>query len=397
MSYGLTGNSEIGVYQSLAQIQLGGGNRNYIIGGRELVGAANVRLPNSALSWETTRQFNAGVDLALFNSRLSVTFDYYTKNTQDLLANLPLPGYTGFGGILANSGEYQIQGVELTLGGDVVRSSNFRWTSSANVSYNQNEILDLPENRNPSFVGGSFFPNAGNRTAGGISRWEEGGAFGSFYGFVFDGLFQTQEEVDALDQSAVGGSRLGGLKYRDLNNDGIITNDDDRQYIGSGIPDYIFGWNNTLSYKNWELNVLINGTTGNKVVNGINSLLLFPSGETNLRAETINYWQGPNTSNTIPRPDASAPLPVFSTFFVEDGSFLRVRNIALGYTLPSGLLGQAVSQARIFASATNLLTFTNYSGFDPEVDANNNGVIPGVDSDSYPTNKTYRIGINITL
>src|SRR5690606_23148733 len=190
IGYGSTGNSDIGQYQSLAQIQLGGGSRNYIIGNSELVGAANVRLANSQLTWETTRQVNTGIDLAFFSSRLNVTADYYIKNTKDLLASLPLPAFTGFGNILANSGEYRINGIELAIGGDVIRTGSARWTADFNISYNQNEIIDLPENRNPSYVGGSYFANAD--VQGGISRWEEGGAFGSFFGFVFDGLFQTQ-------------------------------------------------------------------------------------------------------------------------------------------------------------------------------------------------------------
>lgn len=378
LSYGVTGNQEIGNYQSLSTLYA----NKYVIGDQVLVGYAPDRIANNELGWETTKQYDFGIDFSLFHDRLNFTTDYYYKKTTDLLLSVEIPYTSGFKTSLQNYGSLRNQGFEFG-----VTSKNFvgkfKWSTSANISFNRNEILSLGDG-NESFISGSYILKVGQ-------------PLGSFYGAVSDGVLQKGEESSkgayTYNQSAKPGDRL----YKDIDGDKVFTNANDRTIIGNAEPDFTFGITNNFEYDNWDLSFLITGSMGNDIINNNRQQLALYTGKQNSTGEARNRWTDSNPSATVSRAK-SDPAAIFSSEFVENGSFVRLKSITLGYTLPKKVVNYLkVSNVHLYASATNLLTLTDYTGYDPEISSSSTAYALGIDRGAYPTTKTYNFGIDINF
>ncbi|TPG33892.1 SusC/RagA family TonB-linked outer membrane protein [Flavobacterium pectinovorum] len=380
-SYGQTGNTEIPTYRSLAAL---GGTSNYPIGGVITSGVASTRVANPNLKWETTSQFDAGVDLSLFSNRINFVADYYDKRTKDLLLDVQIPGTSGYQTSLQNVGSVRNHGIELALN-TVNFDGDFKWKTSFNITFNKNEVTDLGGDYERPAGGGSASKAIANT---GILRVGE--PVGLFYGYVTDGLFQTQAEVDAGIASGQAGVKLGDRRYKDINGDGKLDAKD-RAILGYAQPDFFYGMTNTFSYKNFDLNVLINGVQGNDVLN------LNVNAETDINAPgSNNRWTPTNTNTDVPRTTKETRL---TNKQVEDGSYLRIQNISFGYEMPKIVFKNTfVESIRLYVSLQNYFTFTNYKGYNPDVNSfGQDNLSIGVDRGGYPAAKTFLMGLNVKL
>ncbi|TFV97692.1 SusC/RagA family TonB-linked outer membrane protein [Algoriphagus kandeliae] len=394
LSYGLTGNNSIGNYSRFALL----GNTRYVLGSDQQVvgGLSPSSIANDELGWEVSKSFNIGTDLYFFDNRIRLLADYYIKNTNDLLLNVPVPVTTGFTSALQNIGEVRNWGWEFALN-TVNFDKEFKWSSDFNISFNNNRIIDL----GGSGVDGVLLIEPPIFAIGQIYINQEGQPFSQFYGFKTDGIFQTEEEI-ANHNAEQPFARPGDYRFVDLNNDGIIDAQD-RTVIGNPLPDFFYGLNNRFSYKNIELSIFLQGVSGGDIfnINGRSGATL--GGTTNQLKDAVNRWKSPSEpgdgfhsrANVNDRNGNSR----ISDRWVEDGSFLRVKNITLSYTFKPALLNSiGLKTARIYLQGTNILTFTNYSGFDPEASfSNNNPLLQGLDWQVYPLNKTYTVGINASF
>jgi len=388
-SFGVSGNQEIDPYNSIARYASNGAT----IGGVRVVGVSPNNIPNPDLSWESTQSFDIGLDLALFKNRITFTADYYSKQTKDLLLNVSVPRTTGFASNLINAGGVDNKGFELALSTENITGKMFQWTTNLNFSRNVNKVTDLAGEKE-RFVGdssGSLFPSG----TGGTNILRVGESIGSFFGYRFAGIWQTQAEIDA---SGIKGVLPGDPRYADLNNDKIIDAKD-REIIGHAQPDFIYGVTNNFTYGRLNLNIFFQGVQGDDVLN-LNRYEL-ESGDytTNKLASVNDRWTGPNTSNTIPKANSTLRRRTgITSDVVENGSFLRLKTISLGYNIPIGkALGKTIKSASIYVTGTNLLTFTKYSGYDPEVNSFplTNGLSLNTDYNAYPTAKTYTAGVRL--
>lgn len=388
-SYGVTGNTEIGSYQSLARFS----PSFTVIGGVPVNSVRPTEVPNPSLSWESTEQTNAGVDLGLVNNRINLTVDYYYKKTVDLLYRLPLPPYSGYSSSLQNVGSLENKGWEFSLS-TINTEGDFEWTTDFNITFNRNKILTLPQGE----IIESGVPGHLLNTQSHILR--EGEPVGSFYGFIYDGIYQEGDNFDTEP-----GKSPGDVKYRDINGrdenneltgapDGVVNNDD-RTIIGNPHPDFTFGFNNDFKYKNFDLNIFFQGSVGNDMLNLTRMELEWMSGKSNASITALDRWTPTNTDTNIPRASINNSNAV-STRWIEDGTFFRLKNISLGYNLPASVAEQfKISSLRLFISAQNLLTITDYTGYDPEVSYRDNNRNLGLDYGSYPNVKSYTVGLNI--
>jgi len=372
-SYGTTGNAGgISPYQSLAMVAASGGyNFNH---GWE-TGIAPTGIANPDLRWEKSTQMNVGLDISLFNNRWSIVADYYHKRTEDLLFVKALPLSSGYGEITGNYASLENRGFELATNAVLV-DSDFRWSVSANITANRNKVLDLD--------GGT----TDERFITNYTLLKVGEPLGVFKTYVFDGINQTGETIiPGYD------GRLGGHKVRDIDGDGDIDTDD-QVITGDPNPNFIFGFSTNFNYKNFDLSVLLSGTYGNDIYNISRLSFENPLGQRNLLQGMVNRWTPENPSNQYVSPFVAGRLPI-SDYAMEDGSYLRIRNINLGYTFP-GI--RNISRIRLYVSANNLFTFTKYSGFDPEVNtyAGSNTTI-GIDNLVYPQAKSFLGGIQVSF
>lgn len=365
-SYGLTGNDDISPFLFAALY----GTTSY--GGQPGIYPSNI--PNPDLKWETTAQLNLGIDIGLWDNRLNISADVYDKQTRDLLLSRPLPTSSGFSVITENVGQVQNRGLELAVSGDILSKRQVSWTTRINVSANRNKVLKL-YNKQP-------IDDLGR----GSNRIEEGEPIGIFYSFLSLGV----------DPST------GDIVYKDVNYDGEITAAD-RTKVGNPHPDFIGGITNTLGYKGWDLNVFFQGSYGNDMFNGSRLFLESLTGGDNQLAITNTRWQQPGDITAIPDatsdPVRSASNRRVSSRFIEDGSYLRLKNLTLGYSFNRQKLADLhISACRLYFSGQNLLTFTQYSGLDPEVNysGNENAVI-GTDFFTYPQARAYTLGFNLTF
>jgi TonB-linked SusC/RagA family outer membrane protein len=385
-SYGVTGNQEIGQYQSLGALN----TESYNFGNVINVGYAPSRIGNPNLKWETTAQVNLGVDLALFKSRISVTADWYQKKTKDLLYNVSLPITSGFSTSLQNIGKVKNEGLEFSLN-TVNLDGAFKWNTNFNISFNSNEILDLGAVTGDIPSGGA----SGHLQLVNSGILRKGEPIGVFYGLVTDGIFQNAAEVAASAQKT---AKPGDRRYKDITGDGVI-NSADRVILGHAQPDYTYGFTNNFSFKGFDLSVFIQGVEGNSIFNLNRFELESLTGIHNQSTSVLDRWTPTNPSNTIPRANsAGSPYQVTSRQ-VEDGSYLRLKNVQLGYNFSSRLLKKIkLSNAKIYVSGQNLFTKTDYSGYDPEVSryAQDN-LSQGTDYGSYPSSKMFLIGLNVGI
>ncbi|SKC43516.1 SusC/RagA family TonB-linked outer membrane protein [Ohtaekwangia koreensis] len=383
-SYGITGNQEIGNYQSLSSLT----TQNYNFGGTFIVGYSPNRIANPDLKWETTAQFDVGLDFGLFNDRISITADWYLKKTRDLLYSVSLPITSGFNTSLQNIGKVQNKGIEFSISSVNVDKA-LRWTTNFNISANRNKILDLGNVKGDIPAGSA----SGHLQLANSGILRVGEPIGVFYGLETDGIFQNQAEIDASAQKT---AKPGDRRYKDLTPDGAI-NSSDRTILGYAQPKYIFGFTNSFSYKGFNLSIFFVGSQGNSVYNINRYELESLTGISNQSAVALNRWTPENPSNEIPRATSTGNPYQVTSRQVEDGSYIRMRNIQLGYTFPSEWMERLrLASARIYISGQNLLTITDYSGYDPEVSRfGQDNLSQGIDYGSYPTAKMYLVGLNI--
>ena len=384
VSYGKSGNDRISNYAYISTIA---GTDYYFNGGYPASGFAPDRPANDNLKWETTNQFNVGLDVGFFESRIAFTTDYYHKITNDLLYSSEIPYTTGYSVYLENIGSMQNSGFEFAL-----RTANFvnrfKWNTDFNISFNSNRILDLG--------GKSMYVNNDTYKLK-IGSWaviQEGEQMGSFYGLESDGIWQ----LDQAEQAAIYGKQPGDFKYIDQNNDGVIDAAD-RKIIGHALPKFFWGMNNTFSFGNLSLDIFIQGQHGNQILNSNRFELESGNGLSNASVNLLDRWTPDNPSNVYPRANRNADYLHMSDRYLEDGSYIRIKVITLSYNLPSRWMSALkIDNARFYVTGENLFTFTDYTGFDPEVNrfAFDNTRM-GYDYGGYPSAKTYILGINVNF
>ena len=441
LGWGQTGNSSIGAYawgSAISKMPSGLGD-----------GYRPANIPNSAISWEAQEQWNVGLDLGFFNDRLNLVVDAYYKISDNMLMDMQLPSYMGTEGnpssaLAAPKGNYgsiENKGLEITL--DVHPFvGDFQWDSNMQISFNRNKLLSLEGTKNAALLGFGQWEDP-------VSKSDVGQPLYNFYGFEVEGVYESLEDIENSAKPAkypVDGVYnrgntvwVGDIKYKDQptvdtdgdgipdTGDGVIT-DDDKTNIGSPLPLFTFGWTNTFRYKNFDLSIFLNGSYGNKILNytGI-TLTAMKSPWTNQlnsvadRAKLApidpdkvyadgSMWYNDITNVKVVNPDTKTPAARIndpndndrlSSRHIEDGSYLRIKNVTLGYTFPSKWLRKAkIDNLRLYCNIQNLYTFTKYSGYDPEVGAStqdSSGLAFGVDNGRYPSPTTYSFGLNITF
>lgn len=395
ISAGTTGNQEFGDYQYLKRLE----PENYSFDGSAIVvGYVPVNVANPDLRWEKTAQYNFGIDGGLWNDRLNFTADVYYKKTTDLLLELPVETTTGYSTLLTNIGSVSNKGVEFGINADVIKNRNFNWNTSFNWSRNINKVLDL---------GGQDefpidYPSIGSLSYAAPLVVKVGEPLGTFSGYIFDGVIQIAEEAaNAPVNSWLGANyvmQVGDAKYVDKNNDGSITAAD-RDIAGNSQPDFIFGFNNSLSYKRFDLSFSLQGSYGNKLYNALRNRAELTT-TLNTLSSLANRWTAANPSTEIPRATSQSNFN-FDSRFVEDASYIKIRNITLGYSIPFQLRSGVKEKIRVFFTAQNLFTITNYSGYDPEASrsggSEQSNLLQGIDYGSYPSSKNFLVGFEITL
>jgi len=378
-SFGTTGNMEIGEYQSLATL----GSYSYVIGNNIITGFAPNRIPNQQLGWETTYQYDAGIDLGLFDNRVQLTLDGYYKKTKDLLLNVEVPWTSGYASSLQNYGSVQNKGFELGLNTNNLTGA-LKWNTSFNFSVNRNEVLTIG-NGASSYISGNYIIRVGK-------------PLGSFFGNITNGILQAGEEATngKFTASGAAAAKAGDRLYKDLNGDGIFTTAADKDIIGDAQPDYIFGFTNNFAWEGFNLSVFFQGAVGNEILNTNRQNLELFTGQQNASVDALGRWTASNPSPQLPRAKLD-PAPVFSNRFIEDGSFVRLKNITLGYSLPKSVSAKInLNDINIYVSGYNLLTWTEYTGFDPEITSGSN-VSPGTDAGIYPVARTVTAGLRVSF
>ena len=403
-SWGLTGNNRTQTpYDFYSQITVTPGSGNsfdYVFDGTRVPGYYFSNMANDKLKWETTEQWNVGIDLGFFEDRLKVTADWYDKVTHNLLLYALLPASSGYEQGMLNIGSIRNRGFEFTLETVNIKTRQFQWSTSFNIAFNRNRILGLVDNQN-TLQSSVTWETHFNSQFPYISQ--VGKPTGMMYGFIYEGTYKP-EDFDANGNLKSGipaykGNKMqpGDLKYRDLNGDGKID-DYDRTIIGCGQPLHTGGFNNSFNWKNFDLNIFFSWSYGNDILNA--NRLIFESGwkaQTNQLASYAGRWTPDNPTSDIPRAGATGSEE-YSSRVIEDGSFLRLKNVSLGYTIPSRQLRKAgISSLRVYVSADNIWTLTNYSGPDPEVSTRNSVLTPGFDWSAYPRAYGFTAGVNITF
>jgi TonB-linked SusC/RagA family outer membrane protein len=412
ISYGLTGNNRVGDFSYLSQYSVSTVQQGYTFNNLEQSGLVVAALGNGDLKWETTGQWDLGLDMGFLNDRINLTADLYKKVTKNLLLNANIPPSYGFPSIFKNVGSVQNQGLEISINTVNIRKPDFTWNTNFNISFNANKVLTLAENQN------SFFANAPyDNGVSAIPAFlvQVGKPLGLMYGPISDGVYQYND----FDKSPSGAYTLkaniptngnvrstiqpGDIKYKDLNGDGVV-NGNDATVIGRGLPLNTGGFTNDFSYKGFNLSIFLQWSYGNDIINA--NRLVFQGnnlGKTGLNqyASYENRWEPNNPSNTLYRAGAGAQGPLgnsFSSRVVEDGSYLRLKTVSLGYNLPNQLMKKwGIKNINIYAAAQNLYTWTKYTGNDPEVSIFNSVLSPGVDYSAYPRARTITVGIKASL
>ena len=418
LSWGQTGNNRIGEYDTYAQMQLLQGSSGSYIDPTGLTpgiypfnnveataGTVLTVLGNKSLKWETTTQTNAGLDLSILKDRVSLNVDWYNKVTSDLLLFATLPFSMGAGGVMKNIGKVQNQGIEFTINTTNINTKKFRWTSNFNIAFNQNSVLGLTENQTSLLSIGKF--DQGYMSPNYIAKI--GYPVGMMYGYVYQGTYKYDDfkllngvytlRPGVAAYVSESKTQPGMPKYADLNHDGVVDSQD-QTMIGRGDPIHIGGFTNNFEYAGFDLSVFLQWSYGNNILNA--NRLFFENGtprkDQNMYASYSERWTKDNPNSDIPGVNSSTSNNVFSSRIIEDGSYLRLKTVSLGYSLSSKILKSfKISKARIYVSAQNLLTLTKYSGYDPEVSIRNTALTPGLDFSSYPRAASVNVGVNLGL
>jgi len=385
LSYGLTGNSEIGEYQSLANIN----TANYVFGGSQATGTVQTSIGNPELQWEKTAEYDLGLSFGLFNNRINFEADAYLKKTQALLLNAPLPETSGFTSVYKNIGRLQNKGLEFTLTTANIKTDKFSWTTNFNISLLSSKILSLGSSNDDIFLEPTFLSQ--------FNLMRVGLPPGSFYGYKVLGTWGTSEATEAAKY----GLLPGDLKIWDKNGDGKITADD-KTVLGKSTPDGYGTFNNTFRYKNFDFGVELQFDYGNQIMNLTRHSGQDRTGQANSYATVLNAWT-PTNQNTSIAEDRPAYVryqtEIYSTK-VENGSFIRGRNVTLGYTFPSAMVSKLkMSKLRIYAQAQNLFLITKYKGYDPETSTYNtsSNFTQGIQFYDYPRPRTFLLGLNASF
>lgn len=369
----------------------------YALNGLPVEGAVQLQLANRELTWEGAEQINVGVDFGLLSNQLTGTVDYFVRNTNDMILQRPIPLYAGKKKPAVNAGTMQNRGIEIALNYAELKK-DFKYDVGFNLTFIKNEVTSL--------AGGDPIRGGSAGRMGSSTMTEVGREIAYFYGYETDGIFQTQEQLDAHSVDGVAiqpNAGLGDVKFKDLNGDGKIT-ELDMTYLGSASPKMTGGFNLNMSYKGFDMVLFITGTYGNEIVNSMyQTLYSSKMFETNISKDlAVNHWTPENPTSDVPRLDAAdlnKNTENFSDRYVEDGSYLRLKNLQFGYSLPAKINSRIhVKTLRIFASFDNLLTLTKYTGLDPELfGLYGNPFYYGVDMVNYPQPRMYSVGLNITL
>lgn len=417
VSWGLTGNNRIGEYDYYALLQmLKEKQGDYISNGSipsgvypfdndmSSVGMVPVSLPNEDLKWETTEQWNVGLDLSFFDERLNFTADVYRKTTRDLLLEASLPLVSGYYSATKNIGKVRNDGLELSLSTVNIKTKDFTWTSDFNIAFNKNEVLELAENQLSLTTAAKFDQNYNSQPSY-IAK--VGFPMGMMYGYLYEGTYKYDDFIKSGNSytlkdnvpyfSSEANTQPGMPKYKDINGDGVIDSND-RTIIGRGLPIHTGGFTNSFAYKGFDLSIFFQWSYGNDIMNA-NRLFFENAGgkkDLNQFASYANRWTPDNPDSDIPAATKSASNNVISSRIIEDGSYLRLKTVTLGYTFPKTLIAKAkLSNARVYLAAQNLWTWTSYSGYDPEVSIRNSALTPGLDFSSYPRAFTLSFGVNL--
>lgn len=397
LSYGETGSQAIAPYSSLAQY----GNAFYQTGTGTGTNNTTVfpnSIGNSNLSWERTKQADAGVDFSVLHNFLNISFDYYNKTTDGLLQGRALPSQSGFGSILDNYGSIRNRGVDLNLSAKIVKSGDFQYNTKLEISHNKTVLLNLGDVTAPQYIG------LGGNLSGGVSGiLQPGKEIGLFYGEKVTGLVQTGDIVGGVPNYAFAGSAsdqvAGEWKFQDVNKDGKIDNND-RQVLGHSTPLFTYGWNNDISYKSFGVNLFFTGSEGNDVLNLTRMYL--SDGLADYSGIFFNQtqdwythrWTPTNPTNDPRYPGIAKNIPIsdINSSMIENGSYLRLKSATIYYNLPNN---KVLKGARIFFTGTNIFTITKYTGFDPEVSSYGQSLLQqGIDFGTYPSSRTYTIGFS---
>lgn len=391
-SYGRTGNFNIPNYQYASSI----GSSNYSFGGGLANGRVSGSIANENLTWEKADELDLGLDFSTLNNRLGLTFDFYNRITSDLLLNAELPSASGFSSSTINLGKVRNRGFEIAINSKNLTGA-FTWNTNANISINRNVVLELnPGNNNAPIYSG--------RSGGGYftHKTEVGQPIGQFYGFVFDGIYRSAAEL--ASQPKHGSSIVGSVRYKDIDGNGIIEEVKDFAVLGNAQPDFTYGITNTFGYKNFDLNILVVGTQGGKIMKTGNEFLTNTDGVFNVDRKVLDRFRSPSNPGNGFAPTTVGGRPLYrevSSLWIEDASFLRIQNISLGYNFNPEMLAKSkfIKTLRLYTSVQNLATFTNYSGANPEAGTNDgfSALTPGRDFTAYPLPRIVTAGINMTF
>jgi TonB-dependent starch-binding outer membrane protein SusC len=385
-SAGQTGNSNVPPYSSLAALS----PTNYYFNNTLVTGIAPIQLANPDLKWETTTQYDAGLDLGLFKNRISFVFDAYYKKTTDLLLNVPFPLYTGYASVLENVGSVENKGVEISLNADIIRSKDLAWHTNIVFAKNENKVLSLGNGTQ------SFTPTAPTGQQSPVIV-QVGLPLGTFWGYSTDGLLTADDIAKGVPLLTGVPQKVGDRKYVALNGHTSVTSVD-KHNLGNSQPKFTYGFSNTVSFKGFDLSFLLQGSYGNKLFNQFEQLLEKPTLALNAAGVLVNRWTADNTSGTMPRA-TNSPVPQVIDRYVEDASYVRLKNLTLGYNLPKDFLSKIhVKQFRVYVGAQNLFTITHYTGYDPEANYfDGDNTKQGIDFGVYPPVRTYLLGVNLAL
>lgn len=404
--WGIVGNDRISNYLSLDMYS----NIKYGIGNNTVTVLTPKQLKNSNLKWEGSSSVNLGVDLGFLDNRLNVTADFFIKNTKDLLLAQSLAQATGFTSQWQNIGKIQNRGIELSITSTNIQTKDFTWNTNFNISFIRNELKALADGASHMYARSGFDSNF----TGYDYIAKVGESLGLIYGYEFDGVYQYDDFYTDTDGKLVlkpgvtqnsrystgvkgepNGARPGAVKYKDQDGDGDITTKD-RTVIGNAMPKWFGGITNTFEYKGFDLSFMFQFNYGNDIYNATRLYATQTrSGRRNMLAEVADRWTPTNASNSVPSTKGYITNDVYSRF-VEDGSFLRLKNLTLGYTLPKKWTNKFhASRLRVYVTGQNLFCLNNYSGYDPEVNSLNNPMMPGLDWGAYPKSRVFTVGLDL--
>ncbi|TKG94205.1 TonB-dependent receptor [Puteibacter caeruleilacunae] len=400
-SYGVNGNQGISSYQSLSTYK----NANYTLDNGFTVGTAPKRLENQELKWETTRQANVGLDIGLFSNRLNITTDAYYKKTTDLLLTVNVPSTSGFTSYLMNFGSLENRGIEFDINALLIKNKMFQWNVNFNISHNKNKVLKLSNDNSYQLLDDTWESRIPDEFL-----LKEGESIGLMYGYKFDGVYQLNHflyddingpyELKGNVPQLAGQTKVkpGFVKYRDLNNDGVV-NADDRTVIGSSTPEFFGGFGSTFKYKALSCNLLFTYQYDVDILNGYKLEIERMTGSSNKFASVLDYWSIENQDTDMPKPgiDAAGPY-MMSDRYIEDASYLRLKTVSLSYNVPRKYLTKmGIQSANIQVAGKNLWTTTDYTGTDPEVSISGNSLTRGVDYGTYPLPRTYVVSLKMNF